>query len=36
MENDRKKALKLAAKPSFKHCATFNEDLVATHEEDKT
>ena len=28
---DRKKAEKLAAKPNFKHCNSFCEDLVAIH-----
>ena len=27
--NNRKKALKLAAKPNFKHCTIFDETLVA-------
>ena len=29
--NDRKKAEKLSAKPNFKHCNIFSEDLVAIH-----
>ena len=29
--NDRKKAKKLAAKPSFKHLTTFDENLIAFH-----
>ena len=29
--NDRKKAEKLAAKPNFKHCTIFDENLVAIH-----
>ena len=29
--NDRKKAEKLAAKPNFKHCMIFDENLVAIH-----
>ena len=28
---DRKKAEKLAAKPNFKHCNIFDEDLIAIH-----
>ena len=28
---DRKKTKKLAAKPNFKHCNIFNEDLIAIH-----
>ena len=29
--NDRKKAEKLSAKPNFKHCNIFSENLVAIH-----
>ena len=29
--NDEKRAEKLSAKPNFKHCNTFSEDLVAIH-----
>ena len=28
---NRKNAEKLAAKPNFKHCNIFNEDLIAIH-----
>ena len=35
--NERKKAKKLAAKPSFKHLTTFDENLIAfQYEKNKT